>query len=217
MAAVGKIVKMTNLDQKSEQDLVREAREGNRESFSALVRLYQERAVMMANTVLRNSELAKDASQNAFVKAYFGLKNFRDEAQFKTWLFRIVINEAKDTYRKERSRGFFKSQSTQSKAGDDEGGSIFDLIPSKDLSPREAFEVLESKKVLERAIRTLPDREQEVFMLRYFHDLPLSEISEVLEIALGTVKAHLAQGLEKLKAHFSDKILISKGVSHGRS
>ena len=182
----------------SDEALVARAREGNRDAFGALVLRYQARAVVIAQSILKNLELAKDASQNAFAKAYFGLGRFREEAKFKTWLFKIVVNEAKDVYRKERSRGLFKFWSAQ-ETEEHETESILETIQSSGQSPREAFETREAKERLERAIDELPEREREVFMLRYLSGLALSEVAETLGIAIGTVKAHLAHGTEKLK------------------
>ncbi len=182
----------------SDEALVARAREGNRDAFGALVLRYQARAVVIAQSILKNLELAKDASQNAFAKAYFGLGRFREEAKFKTWLFKIVVNEAKDVYRKERSRGLFKFWSAQ-ETEEHETESILETIQSSGQSPREAFETQEAKERLERAIDELPEREREVFMLRYLNGLALSEVAETLGIAIGTVKAHLAHGTEKLK------------------
>ena len=154
---------------------------------------------MIAQTVLRNFELAKDSSQNAFVKAYLGLKNFREDAKFKTWFYRIVMNEAKDALRKEKSRGLFKFLS-HSQSEEEGGESILELIPASGESPREVFEKQEAKKQLEQAIMKLPERERDVFILRYFNALSIDEVSETLNIAVGTVKAHLAQGTKKLRS-----------------
>ena len=117
---------MDNL--KSDELLVQKARQGNRDAFGVLVRRHQAQAVLIAQSVLRNLELAKDASQNAFAKAYFGLDRFREEAQFKTWLFRIVFNEAKDIYRKEKARGLFKFWSPRQ--AEEEEESILEIIPA---------------------------------------------------------------------------------------
>ncbi len=182
----------------SDEALVARARQGNRDAFGALVHRYQNQAVVIAQSVLKNLELAKDASQNAFAKAYLGLGRFREDAKFKTWLFRIVINEAKDVYRKEKSRGLFKFW-TPRETEENEEESILEIIPSSGQSPREAFEAQEIRTRLESAINELPEREREVFILRYLNGLALSEVAEALGIALGTVKAHLAHGIEKLR------------------
>ena len=196
------------------------ARGGDRDAFNVLIRRYQDRAVLISQGVLRNWELSKDSTQNAFVKVYFGLKNFRRDAQFKTWFYRVVMNEAKDMLRRERSRGLFKfvvSEETE----DGQTESVLELVSSPGESPREMLEALETKKKLERAIRQLPERERDVFVLRYFHELLLSEIAETLGVAVGTVNAHLAHGTAKLKTmlQFSDleteTTLHGGGIRHG--
>ena len=183
----------------TDEELVRKARAGDREAFSALVRKYQMQAVLIAQGVLKNFELARDVSQDAFAKAYFRLGQFREESKFKTWFFRIVMNEAKDTYRKEKSRGLFRIGSVKT---DDEGGSdsLLEFVPSRFPSPREEAEVLEKKQQLDQAMGRLPEKEREVFILRFLNGLSLIEISETLGVALGTVKAHLSHGTEKMKS-----------------
>src|SRR6185295_14322165 len=97
---------------------------------------------------------------------------------------------------KEMSRGLFKRnhQSTV-----EESVPLLELIPSSAASPREVFETLENKKRLEKAIESLPERERDVFILRYFNYFTLAEIADILNIAVGTVKAHLFHATEKLK------------------
>src|SRR3989338_5108861 len=92
----------------AQESLVEKARLGERKAYDALVLRYQRQVILMAHSILRNWELAKDASQNAFAKAYFRLDQLKDNRIFKTWLFRIVINEAKDVLRKEKVRGLFR-------------------------------------------------------------------------------------------------------------
>lgn len=181
--------------------LVHKAREGNPAAFDALVLRYQYKAVALAYGILRRQEFAKDASQNAFVKAYFGLKSFKEDARFKTWLFRIVINEAKDMLRKEKSRGLFKLERETDLNQGEEAVSILELIPSETRSAEEELEAKEAKEKLEEAIQSLPEREKEVFILRYLNHLSLEEIAQSLNVAVGTVKAHLSHGLEKVKSY----------------
>lgn len=193
----------------SDEALIAKARQGDRDAFGTLVTRYQAQAILVAQSVLRNLELAKDASQNAFAKAYFGLGRFREEAKFKTWLFRIVVNEAKDVYRKEKARGLFQFWSAPAST-EEETESILEVIPSGGESPRDAYETKEVRGRLEGAIYSLPERERDVFILRYLNGLAISEVAETLGMAAGTVKAHLAQGTTKLKS-----ILLARNVQGG--
>jgi RNA polymerase sigma-70 factor (ECF subfamily) len=162
----------------------------------------------LAQSILRNWELAKDASQEAFAKAYFGLKQFREDASFRTWFFRIVFNEAKSAYRREKMKGLLRFGAKRN--DEDESESVLDVIPSSDRSPEEVLEASELKMKIEKAIQQLPERERAVFTLRYLHECTLAEAANVLGIAIGTVKAHLSHGAEKMKS-----ILTKEGVCHG--
>ena len=187
----------------TDEVLAESAGQGNREAFDHLVRRYQYQAVSVAQSVLGNMELAKDASQNAFAKAYFALKSFRGDSKFKTWFYRILINEAKDVLRKEKARGLFRFW-REAEHEEGEAESILEVIPARDRSPREEVEIEETRRRLEQAIRRLPNMEREVFILRYFEDLPINDVAQVLGIAVGTVKAHLAHGSAKLKQRLKE-------------
>ena len=178
--------------------LVAKACNGDSRAFDALVLRYQHLAISIAFSILKDWEVAKDASQNAFMKAYFGLKKFRSESAFKTWLVRIVLNEAKNAARKDRFSRLFVSRKRDS-AGEVEQNDIFETIPSQDKSQKEILEDNERKTLIEQSIQELPEKEKNVFILRYIHEMSLDEIAEVLDIALGTVKAHIAHASEKMK------------------
>jgi len=184
--------------------LVIKARDGDSRAFDALVLRYHRQAVSIAFSILGNWEVAKDASQNAFMKAYFGLQNFRQASTFKTWLIRIVLNEAKNAARKDRFRRLFVSKEKNYDAPTEQDD-LFEVIPSQEKSPKEILEDRERKDTFEQAIQQLPEKEKNVFILRYAHELPLIEIAEILHIALGTVKAHLSHANEKIKKELEPK------------
>ena len=194
----------------ADEALVEKANKGDRTAFDMLVMRYQRQAVSIAFSILKNWEVAKDASQNAFMKAFLGLKNFRNESAFKTWLVRIVLNEAKNASRKDRFRRLFVSGR---KDGSDniEQDDIFEIIPSQDKSQKEILENNEQKALIEQSIEELPEKEKNVFILRYVHEMSLNEIAEVLHIALGTVKAHLAHASEKMKKMLGNKKIALGG------
>lgn len=182
----------------TDEELVKRSVEGSRSAFDRLVCRYQDQAVAIARSVLGNFDLAKDAAQNAFAQAYFNLKGFRGTSQFKTWLIRIVINEAKNLRRKERFWNFF---AFSKRTANEEGGekSFLETLSAKGESAAGLLIASERRQVVSRAVLGLPKREREVFVLYYFENFKAGEVSETLGISVGTVKAHLAHGLEKVK------------------
>src|SRR3989338_7426035 len=89
---------------KNENELIQQARSGDIKSFSALVEIYQERAVHIAYSFLGNFEDARDIAQEAFVKVYESLQSFKAESKFYTWFYRILVNACKDFLRKKKVR-----------------------------------------------------------------------------------------------------------------
>ena len=170
-----------------ERVLIQKARGGDAQAFSALVRSYQEDAIHLAYSFLRNWEDARDVAQEAFVKAYQGLGGFRHESQFSTWLYRIVMNLCKDFLRRKKTRPA------------DEPLDINLEVMAKGPDPRRSLMNQEMGAALQEAIRELPFRQQSVFVLRYLEGLPLEEIAKTAGISVGAVKAHLWQACEKMK------------------
>ncbi|MBI4970758.1 MAG: sigma-70 family RNA polymerase sigma factor [Candidatus Omnitrophica bacterium] len=177
-----------NFETLSDEDLVLEFQRGDESAFDHLVRRYQEKSTGLAFSMLRNWETAKEVSQSAFVKAYFGLKNFKRESKFGTWFYRIVANQSRDEIRKRmRSKAEIPVEA------------ILMTQPSSELSPRSALELEEERLRLEKSVADLPQNEQRVFVMRYFNEMPLQEISDVLGVALGTVKSSLFHATQKVR------------------
>ena len=179
-----------------ERELVQKAREGNLDAFSQLVEAYQVRVVHLANSFTGNLEDARDAAQEAFVKAYENLSSFEEHSQFYTWLYRIVVNTCKDFLRKKKFRGYFPLW-----LKDEDGGVAlsFDL-PDKTKNAGEELVNRELGVELKKAMEELPFQQKSVFVLRYLEGLKLEEIAETLGIETGTVKAHLWQATTKMKS-----------------
>ena len=184
-----------NFETLSDEDLVLEFQKGQEAAFDHLVRRYQERATRLAFSMLRNWETAREVSQNAFVKTYFGLKNFKGQSKFGTWFYRILSNQARDEMRRRmRSR---EEMSTEA---------ILTHAPAPaNVSPSHEIMMDEERKRLEAAVGDLPENEQRVFVMRYFNDLSLQEIAEALGVALGTVKASLFHATRKVRRALETK------------
>ena len=180
----------------NEEVLLEQARSGDVRSFSALVELYQQRAVHAANVLVGNLEDAKDAAQEAFVKAYENLGNFKGDSRFYTWFYRILMNCCKDFLRKKKFRQTFSFW-----FGRQEDESLDPMMNMPDAAP-DASERLLSRELgtqVSQAMDKLPFRQKSVFVLRYLEGLSLNEIAETLHISVGAVKANLWQAGQKMR------------------
>ncbi len=185
----------------SEEKFIREARRGHVPSFSALVAAYQEKMIHVAYSFLGNWEDARDAAQEAFVKAYQGLHSFGQKSRFSTWLYRIVVNQCKDELRKKRIRA------TE--------GENTDPLESEAAATDVRQEVINRELEVEihRSLDELPFQQRSVFVLRYFEGLKLEEIGESLNVSTGAVKAHLWQAHQKMRQILSRHLSAEERAS----
>lgn len=179
----------------TEKELIDKARSGDTESFSALVELYQERAVRAAWSVVGNLEDARDIAQDAFVKAYEHLGRFDGRSGFYTWFYRILLNTAKDFLRRQKTR---KTFSFWFGRGEDGEEAEFDP-PSSALGSREEVDSRALGQATAVALEKLPERQREVFMLRYLEGMDLQAIADATGTSLGAAKANLWQAVQKMK------------------
>ena len=171
----------------SEESLIRSARRGETQSFSALVEAYQEKMIHVAYSFLGNWEDARDVAQEGFVKAYQSLHSFNERSRFSTWLYRIVINHCKDFLRRKRARPY------------EEGSDLLESLQARDRSAQHQLMDRELEAEIYRALNQLPFQQRSVFTLRYLEGLKLEEIAESLDLSTGTVKAHLWQAGQKMR------------------
>ena len=177
-------------EQHYEKQLIEKAQAGDLEAFSALVRTYQERMVHVAYSFLRNFEDARDVAQEAFVKAYQAMGQFKGKSRFSTWLYRILVNLCKDHLRKKKNK--FEAAELESEPPAQNPGAL------KGLMNRELGETIY------REIGNLPFSQRSVFTLRYLEGLSLEEIAKTLELSVGAVKANLWQAGQKMKKGLQD-------------
>lgn len=177
-----------------DREAVDRARQGDPEAFRVLVERYQARAYRLALRVLRDEERARDAVQDAFLKAYVNLDRFEGRSSFYTWLYRLVMNLCLDARRRDRSARVIE---TPEPADLDRLGAP-DVRPADDRTFREheqdpatAFDRGELRAALARAIDALPDAARETLILREVDGLSYAEIADALSIPKGTVMSRL--------------------------
>ncbi len=168
-----------------ERLLLQRAQEGNREAFRLLVLRYSKQAYNVAYRFVGNHEAAQDITQEAFVKVYHALPSFRGEAEFSTWLHRIVVNLALTKKRLDQSkRRRLVRMETAISIGEE---------------PRDDVVAHEQQSHVERALHELPTMQRAVVILRHLNGLSTRQVSRILNCSEGTVKTHLFRGLKALR------------------
>ncbi len=173
--------------------VVERARKGDHEAFRVLVERYQGRAFRLALRVLRDEEQARDAVQDAFLKAYGSLDRFEGRSSFYTWLYRIVMNLCLDRKRRDRSDRHVEwndevatgIEETDAGAG---GG-----------APDEAAERSQLGAIMAQAIEALPEDARRTIQLREIDGLSYKEIASALGIPKGTVMSRLHYARRRLQ------------------
>ena len=174
-----------------EEKWIAAAREGDQGAFEELVLLYEKRVLALTQRMCGNPEDAAEAAQEAFLAAWQGLKNFRGDSSFSTWLYRLSSNACVDLLRREGRR-----QAAVSLDGED-----LNLdIPSPSPSPQEEAERRELREQIEAGLRALPPEYREVLVLREMQQLRYDEIAHVLELDVGTVKSRISRGRKRLRS-----------------
>ncbi len=169
-----------------EQQLVQDAREGNREAFRILVERHMKQAYSIAYGYVQNHDDAADVAQESFVRIWRALPSFRGDAVFSTWLYRIVTNLALNRIRKNKS--LLRHEVPLKEAPTLAGAASFDVYES------------DRHELLERALHELPTLQRAVVILRHLNGLSTRQVSSILKCSEGTVKTHLHRGLKKLRS-----------------
>ena len=184
-------------------ELVREAQRGNHAAFEELVRHYDQAVLRLALHLTGSEQDAQDIYQEAFLKAYKSVSNFRFECSFYTWIYRIVTNLCLDHLRKRQVR------KEEAPVAVDPGGEEYDLLdrvadgraaanPERDLMRREIG------GRINRALDRLTPRERMVFELKHYQGLKLRTVGEMLNTTEETAKNTLFRATQKLRAALGD-------------
>ena len=174
---------------KNDFHLVVKAREGNQKAYADLMQRYKDSIYFMVLKMVNNKEDAMDLTVETFAKAFEKLDKYQPEFAFSTWLFRVATNNCIDFIRK-------KKLATQSIHGmlDDDGEEKPLQIKADTLNPEETSIKKQQTAELKLLIESLPPRYRNLITLRYFDELSYEEISQQLDLPLGTVKAQLFRG-----------------------
>jgi RNA polymerase sigma factor (sigma-70 family) len=159
-------------------------------AFNCLVLKYQQRLYWHVRRILLDHDDSNDVIQNIFIKVWNNLGSFRQDSQLFTWLYRIATNESL-TFLKQKKKRFFVSIN-------DAGSELADKLHSDPL-----FNGNKIQLKLQQAIQTLPPQQKLVFNMKYFDELKYEEISEILGVTTGALKASYHHAVKKIEKYIT--------------
>ncbi len=181
----------------SERDVVRRVRDGDSDAYRLLVERYQARIHRLVGRVLGPDHGdVDDVVQEVFVKAFFSLGKFREDAMFSTWITRIAINRARDELKKQSGR-----VSLDAEPGEEAVRGLRDLLSTDDSHEHEHDEASERavSGLVARTVACLPERFRVVITLKDMEGHSYQEVGQILNCSVGTVKSRHARGRERLR------------------
>jgi RNA polymerase sigma-70 factor, ECF subfamily len=187
-----------------ERELIRRAKTGDTEAFAALVGLHERFVYNLALRTLNNADDAADVAQDAFVRTWTALHEFREQAQFRTWLYRIVLNLCLN--RLPRLRRELQNLTHEELIDIPETASVA-------ANPVTSLEENELQSFLHREIDQLPEQYRLLVSLRYQHELSYDEIASLVGLPVGTVKT----GLFRAKARLREALAIYEEQTYAYS
>ncbi|OGW37977.1 MAG: hypothetical protein A2010_15225 [Nitrospirae bacterium GWD2_57_9] len=165
-------------------DLITRTAAGEQEAFNELVIKYQKPLYSLLYRMVSNHEDAADLLQKTFVRAFTGIAGFERRSSFKTWLYQIAINLAKNVYRDRARAGHIP---------------LDDVVISRDPRTLETLIEKESRQQLRQQFAGLPEKQRLTLLLRVQENRKFEEIADIMKCSLGTAKANYHYAVQKLK------------------
>ncbi len=180
-------------EKNNDRELVKRAQKGDQAAFNALVTKYQFKVVNLVTRYVKDSDEAQDIAQEAFIKAYRGLANFRGDSAFYTWLYRIAINSAKNYI-------VSQSRKTPAYAVDVEDAEHMESATAlrEFNTPEGQLLTSEIESTVFQAIKDLPEDLKTAITLRELEGMSYDEIAEVMECPIGTVRSRIFRAREAI-------------------
>lgn len=193
-----------------ELKLIEKVKNGSRSAFEELVKLHEKNVYNLALKLLRNREDALDAAQDAFLKAWIGLKSFRGDSKFSAWLYRLTYNTCLDIIRKSKKGEIISLTS------ENEDETDFEIRDDKP-TPEEYAEKQEMRETVREAVSSLHEEYRQIIIMREFTGLSYSEIAVMTGLNEGTVKSRISRGRQKLAEILRQNGTFSGAVRHKNS
>ncbi len=173
---------------------IKQVKKGDQNAFAEIVDIYKDKIYQLCYRMLGNSHEAEDIAQEAFIRAYVNINSYDMDKKFSTWLYRIATNLTIDRIRKKKPDYYLDAEVTGT-----EGLTMYSQVAADVALPEDQVETMELQEMIQKEILKLPDKYRSVIVLKYIDELSLIEISEILNLPIGTVKTRIHRGREALR------------------
>jgi RNA polymerase sigma-70 factor, ECF subfamily len=173
---------------------IKQVLKGDQNAYAEIVEIYKDKVFQLCYRMLGNRHEAEDMAQEAFIRAYVNIASFNINLKFSTWLYRIATNLCIDRIRKKKPDFYLDAEVSGT-----DGLTMYSQVAADTALPEEEVESIELQEIIQREISKLPEKYRSVIVLKYIEELSLNEISEILDMPLGTVKTRIHRGREALR------------------
>ena len=179
----------------ADAELVQRVQAGDKQAFNLLVSKYQRRVIRLLSRLIRDPAEIEDVTQEAFIKAYRALPNFRGDSAFYTWLYRIAVNTAKNYL---AAQGRRPRTVSEFQGGEDgESFEAMDVVEDNN-TPESAMLTRQVAETVNRAIEALPEDLRTAITLREIEGLTYEEIAQAMSCPIGTVRSRIFRAREAI-------------------
>ena len=191
-------------DLETDLQLVRLVQQGKKQAFDMLVKKYQYKVIGIAQRYVSNPDDAQDIAQEAFIKTYRALADFRGDSAFYTWLYRITVNTAMN---------FVTSNANKMKSVDVDTPEIESYDGSEKLhdiaNPENIMEGEDAKRLIKKALDSLSDDLRQAICLREIEEMSYEDIAVVMNCPVGTVRSRIFRAREIIDKYLSEKAEVN--------
>jgi len=174
----------------TDEEIAVKVQDGDKEAFGAVIDRFEKPLCAFIYRMIGDRENCADALQETFLKAYKNINSFDPKRKFSSWIYRIAHNEAITHYRK-NTKHVALEEIVEVASGENNA----ELIQKK-------LDSLNQKKLLDKALLTIPLKYREVIVFRFYEDKSYEEISEIMHLPVNTIGTYLSRGKNEIKKHF---------------
>ena len=195
-----------SVKREEEQLLVDRCRQGDRDSFAQLMKLHEKQIYNFTYRMLGSEEEAEDLTQDIFVAAFRGIRRFRGEAKFSTWLYRIALNQTRNRIKYLSRRNFFAKQSRRAQYREESPWENPEFLADSAPTPEQLTLTKRMAAQVQECLDQIPPQARQILLLRDVQGFSYEELSEMLSLNPGTVKSRLHRARSALQKCLGDKL-----------